>query len=358
MTASQTLRRPDTLNPYRNSFNAIRLLAAIQVVYMHSVAHLQLTPNLIFQIVAQFPGVPIFFATSGFLVLDSFIRRPEIGSFCKARALRIYPALVVNILILEMVFAWAGGYDPMKLGLVSDATFGIVFLTTASQYIASLVAGGYPYSDFGFFKTYPSGVLWTLAVELSFYVSIPIFGQIARRKGLATVSYAILAMLSIGLLISISGLVSTPVNVTLLTFLPYFWMFAAGMIFRLWVLDIPTAVRNCVIVVAGLALAVLTIVYDASWLDWKFEPAYDDIIRTALVCILTVFVGASPLLRSALLVKYDVSYGVYLWHMLRRQHIRWARLDGHIFDVPARSSARHRGGVGVMDMDRAAGNAS
>ena len=60
----------------QNSFNAVRLLAALQVAYLHTVFHLKLDPRPWEGIIVQFPGVPIFFAVSGYLVFDSLLRLP------------------------------------------------------------------------------------------------------------------------------------------------------------------------------------------------------------------------------------------------------------------------------------------
>src|SRR5215213_3212767 len=91
-----------------NSFNAIRLLAALQVVYVHSYAHLDLPRLPGHDWITQFPGVPIFFAASGFLVFSSLLRLGSLTEFFRHRALRIYPALLVNVVILEAAFALGG----------------------------------------------------------------------------------------------------------------------------------------------------------------------------------------------------------------------------------------------------------
>src|ERR1043166_4636777 len=87
--------------PAENSFNAIRLIAALQVAYIHSTWHLDIgfNPN---SWAMQFPGLPMFFAISGCLVSDSLTRSKTLIQFAARRASRIYPGLVVNIAILEL----------------------------------------------------------------------------------------------------------------------------------------------------------------------------------------------------------------------------------------------------------------
>jgi peptidoglycan/LPS O-acetylase OafA/YrhL len=56
---------------HANSFDALRLFAAAQVVFVHALAHLKITelrrPGLS-DVMAMFPGVPVFFAISGYLI--------------------------------------------------------------------------------------------------------------------------------------------------------------------------------------------------------------------------------------------------------------------------------------------------
>jgi len=57
-----------------NNFDLLRILAATQVLYFHTIFHLKIDApswTLVFQ---YFPGVPIFFVISGYLVSASYER--------------------------------------------------------------------------------------------------------------------------------------------------------------------------------------------------------------------------------------------------------------------------------------------
>ena len=80
-----------------NNFDLIRLFAAFQVVLHHSNTHFGLTKEncLFLKLTAAFPGVPIFFFISGYLISRSYEQTYSVRAYVKSRFLRIYPALWV-----------------------------------------------------------------------------------------------------------------------------------------------------------------------------------------------------------------------------------------------------------------------
>ncbi len=93
-----------------NNFNLIRLMAALSVLFSHSVAALGLPSSREFFFdhlglsLAEM-AVDVFFVTSGFLVAGSLVNRGDVIAFLWARALRIYPAIWVMLVLT--VFALA-----------------------------------------------------------------------------------------------------------------------------------------------------------------------------------------------------------------------------------------------------------
>jgi len=88
--------------PRINNFDLIRLFAALQVVYMHSMNHLKIegAAKSIYEMFMQyFPGVPIFFTVSGFLIFWAYDRNPDLKKYTVNRLLRLYPALYVCLAI-------------------------------------------------------------------------------------------------------------------------------------------------------------------------------------------------------------------------------------------------------------------
>ena len=154
-----------------NNFDLIRLLAAYQVVAMHSGEHLQVVmPGVL----TFFPGVPIFFIVSGFLVTASLAHCGSLAEYARNRVLRIYPALwamtAVTLLLLA-AFGQIGAGTP-KLRLLAY----VLGQCTVFQ----IVDGG-----LGMFRGWGTGAvngaLWTIATELQFYVCLPLMFMLANR---------------------------------------------------------------------------------------------------------------------------------------------------------------------------------
>ena len=86
-----------------NNFDAVRLIAAAAVIYGH--AHpLTGTVDVGFMGNAvQSFAVKVFFVISGFLIATSWIADPNVPRYLEKRALRIFPALVVVVVLCAFV---------------------------------------------------------------------------------------------------------------------------------------------------------------------------------------------------------------------------------------------------------------
>src|SRR5437762_5098663 len=97
-----------------NNFDLLRILAAAQVVFAHTVSHLGIAHPPLWALVEAFPGVPIFFAISGFLISASFERAHSVVDYSRNRFLRIYPGLWCIVLVTVVVTALFG-FDLLHL---------------------------------------------------------------------------------------------------------------------------------------------------------------------------------------------------------------------------------------------------
>jgi len=119
-----------------NNFNLVRLMAAGLVLVSHSWP-LTATPGEPLERFADFSlghlGVDIFFVVSGFLVTGSLLARGSLASFVRARALRIFPALVVCAFGTALVIGpfvtqlplgrYFGAWDTWRFALQNSTTW-------------------------------------------------------------------------------------------------------------------------------------------------------------------------------------------------------------------------------------------
>jgi peptidoglycan/LPS O-acetylase OafA/YrhL len=96
----------------RNNFDALRLVAAVSVMFSHafmiaegSQRHEPLIVLTGRQAILGLCGVFVFFAISGFLVTQSFEQTGDPLRFLAKRALRIFPGLLVALLLSAFVLA-------------------------------------------------------------------------------------------------------------------------------------------------------------------------------------------------------------------------------------------------------------
>ncbi len=169
--------------PRANNFDLIRLLAASQVVLAHICT--EVGPSAADKIrpvlssvwwQGYFPGVPIFFTVSGFLIYCSFERNADrIADFYKNRCLRIYPGLWVCFAITIALL--------ICFRQISVATLGRTdFWTWVARQLTFFQFGTPAY-----FKHWGDGQvnrsLWTISIELQFYAVIPLIYFVFKRLG-------------------------------------------------------------------------------------------------------------------------------------------------------------------------------
>ena len=100
------------LETVTNNFDLIRLFAASQVAITHTSFHFGIT-GWIIDLLELFPGVPVFFFISGYLIYGSYENQKNkdrpLLQFYKNRFLRLYPALF-GVMTFSLVAFFATGY--------------------------------------------------------------------------------------------------------------------------------------------------------------------------------------------------------------------------------------------------------
>jgi len=168
----------------RDNILELRLLAALMVIFGHSYVlvgpqrvaddplHRLLPPAFMHQI-----GVMMFFAISGFLVTLSYQRRPDLLRFLRARALRLWPALIVCAAMWSFVIGPMLSSLPVQDYFADGDNHGTAFLYFRKS--ISLV-DIWPFLP-GLFATNPvafhvNASLWTIPYEAKMYLCVALFG--------------------------------------------------------------------------------------------------------------------------------------------------------------------------------------
>ncbi len=94
-----------------DNLNAIRLCLAMLVLFSHSFAVLGLPQPEALGWDLGSHAVHAFFAVSGYLVVGSYMRRPNLVQFALNRLLRIVPALLVAYVFGRVLFEWYDQYS-------------------------------------------------------------------------------------------------------------------------------------------------------------------------------------------------------------------------------------------------------
>ena len=185
------------LNPdRRNSFDALRLLAAWLVILGHgfilsgSSERLPLVGGMDVSVI----GVSIFFSISGFLIWKSWASANTWHDFVSARVLRIFPALVLVVVLTTFLLG------PLVSELSPEAYFSS---SGTYQYLINAVIFDPQYLLPGVFENLPvtdavNGSLWTLRAEMLCYIAVPLAAILPRKIQPTVLLLAALFLIAIG----------------------------------------------------------------------------------------------------------------------------------------------------------------
>jgi len=183
--AVKTERRAPSLADYSsgrdNNFDALRLFAAVLVLFSHSFALVGRDEPKLGSTSLGVVGVEIFFAISGFLVVKSWLSQPRLRPFLVKRGLRILPALVVTLILSAYVLGLFTTTLAWNDYLLSTVPLRHV-LDTVVALVSAGAVGHIEYFLPGVFTENPhhavNGSLWTLPVEVRAYYVIALLGML------------------------------------------------------------------------------------------------------------------------------------------------------------------------------------
>lgn len=286
-----------------NNFDLIRLLAAAQVMLKHAMVHLGFDDPWT-ELLGLFPGVPVFFFISGFLIFQSFQNSRSARQFAINRVLRIYPALIVCFWV-ALGLALLSGYLP-----VSRLASGDFWAWAAAQLSFFQIYNWEALRGFGVGAL--NGSLWTVAVELQFYLLTPLLAWVVGRGGSA--AWAVLIGLGVAANLAMQpGATDFGPKLYGVSFPPWLYMFMLGA----WLSTRPDLQARLM----RLPLPFLLVVYLLASalghvLGWRVTGnEINPLSYLLLAALIYRLAFTAPTLSQRLLGHNDISYGVYIYHM-------------------------------------------
>jgi peptidoglycan/LPS O-acetylase OafA/YrhL len=310
----------------QNNFDLIRLLAAAQVVLAHAIGHTDLKAQLpawgrqIFEALMMLPGVPVFFVISGFLIARSYERNPtDLAGYFWRRGLRIFPALWI-CLFFTLVTLGAFGF------LSTDFMFSKTF--------AAWLVGQVSFCQFynpehfrGFGIGVANGALWTITVELQFYIFVPILHFLTCGARIGTklaggimaflffVSFAIFCVMD-HQVNGPDGFTGAPMLYKLLhvTLVPHLWVFLLGIFIHRNFAKLESWIEGKALYYL-LAFGLFS-AFQYSFVNERTLPFYLAYMPSRILLAFATIACAYSLrpLSQKLLRGTDISYGVYIYH--------------------------------------------
>lgn len=331
VSVGELLERKRGIGP---GFDFLRVALAFSIVCAHSyqlntgLENVQSGHPAWFLVVIQ---VPMFFALSGFLVTGSALRL-KLRDFILNRAMRIVPALAVDIFVAALVL-------------------GPIFtVLPLSEYFTSREFKMYFFNIVGFpnfvlpsvFKDNPfpatvNGSLWTVPFEIGCYVIMSFFiyfGVLrSRRKLLVCAALTLVLVLALGKIMYQPWYLAAMHDPTMLSLITMNYLlpsgtklylyFVAGILAYIYRDRIPfshTLAAGC-----GAAMVLITVIGAA-----HFRSRLDEFLFVPLVTYLTVYIGMLEIPPMPLYKHGDYSYGIYLYGFPLQQaiiHLNGGRMN-------------------------------
>lgn len=295
----------------------MRACAAIGVVITHVAFQTGHSSGISGRLWSRFDmAVAVFFALSGFLLWRGHAAAarglrpaPKAAHYLRSRVVRIAPAYLVSVVVILALLPDAGD---------ASLTVWLANLTMTQIYVPLTLTPGLTQ-------------MWSLAVEVSFYIALPLLALSARRLPVAARIPAIAAvsLLSLGW-----GFlpIHTPYGVNPLNWAPaYGCWFGAGMLLAEWAYSpvgrvhrlarnrwLMAAVTLVAFLVAASPLAGPEGLTSATVGQFIVRTAMGGVLAWALLAPLVLDRPDTPhrLLASPAMVTLGRwSYGIFIWHL-------------------------------------------
>jgi peptidoglycan/LPS O-acetylase OafA/YrhL len=304
--------------PKINNFDLVRLIAALQVVVRHSFEHFELEHNFgkyIASFIQYFPGVPIFFVVSGFLITGSLERNIKtLNKFIINRILRIFPALWVCVIFTVILILY--DFPKSNISLLLDNSF-IIWIVGQLSFFQFWTPEILRFWGVGT----PNGSLWTIIVELQFYITLPIIiilGNKYLKHTLFIILFSFFISLASNFYLGSLSEYSMMYKLCSVTLIPYLYNFLFGVLaYKYWGL-INKFVEGKFffwILLYVFYFVILGILLNIDVNQYLMTNLLQFISNILLGFVTLSAAFSRNYLSNKILKNNDISYGVYIFHM-------------------------------------------
>lgn len=160
-----------------NNFDLLRLLFAATVCLVHSYNLSNFQPlSSIPGILSSTVAVKAFFVVSGFLIFMSCERAKSLGDYAIKRARRIYPAYFTIVMLCAiglLAVSSKSAHDYFTADWLKYVAANLGFLNFLHPSLPGVFEGNR--------LAAVNGALWTLKIEVMFYLCVPLFVLLFRK---------------------------------------------------------------------------------------------------------------------------------------------------------------------------------
>ncbi len=299
----------------------MRACAAIGVVITHVAFQTGHSSGVGGRLFGRFDlAVAVFFALSGFLLwrghaaaVRGLRRQPATGHYLRSRIVRIMPGYLVAVVVILALLPDASN---------ADLTVWLANLSLTQIYVPLTLTGGLTQ-------------MWSLSVEVSFYLVLPVLALLARRLPVRAriPVIAAVAVASWGWGAAMAALpYDAPVGVNPLNWPPAFssW-FAAGMLLAEWTVSSPGLAHRLArnrLLMAGIAVVAYLVaaspvagpegLIPGTASQFAVKTAMGAILAGALIAPLVLDRPDTPhriLAHPVMVTLGRWSYGLFVWHL-------------------------------------------
>ena len=296
---------------YYPALHSLRGFAALWVVLFHSWFYSGMQPLFIADFLTMgWVGVHLFYLLSAFLLGYIYFQlhqthKWQLSYFYKRRFLRIFPAYYFQLLILLLL-----------------SYFGIMYKFPS---ISNLLA-----HFFLFFNLPPSytlqlnGVWWTLPIEFSFYLILPLLAFILKKVGVVkflVLSFATTVAYRIAVYYAMN---QNPSSGTIGQLPGVLFIFAIGLSSAYLVvnkINFVSRLQSKPITILSIIAFIIwsqIIINDKNYWTGSYLIFYWESVNAIILMlfILSIYQSKSSLITNHFFVWLGkISYGIYLWHL-------------------------------------------